>query len=78
VGPLRLVDRDYALLNDTGHFYSCLHYYASRATVEAQMAGAGIRLVDTFERSGRALAQGEDDSAEPWLLYAGVKPADAV
>ncbi len=76
VGPLRMVERDYALLNDTGHFYSCLHYYASRATVAAQMAGAGIRLVETFDRMGRTLRDGEDDSANPWLFYVGVKQAN--
>src|SRR6185312_13760500 len=32
-----------------------------------------IRLADTFDRSGRALAAGEDDSANPWLFYVGVK-----
>jgi SAM-dependent methyltransferase len=75
VGPLRMVERDYALLNDTGHFYSCLHYYASRATVEAQMAAAGIRLADTFDRAGRPLAEGADVSANPWLFYGGVRDA---
>jgi SAM-dependent methyltransferase len=73
VGPLRSVEAEYALLNDTGHFYSCLHYYASRATVGAQMGDAGLRLVDTFDRMGRALGDGEDDSASPWLFYAGIK-----
>jgi SAM-dependent methyltransferase len=75
VGPLRTVESEYALLNDPGHFYSCLHYYASRATVRAQLAAAGVQLADTFDRSGRALAEGEDDSANPWLFYVGVKQA---
>ncbi|HVW09151.1 MAG TPA: class I SAM-dependent methyltransferase [Bryobacteraceae bacterium] len=73
VGPMRTVGSEYALLNDTGHFYSCLHYYASRRTVAAQLAEAGFGLADTFDRSGRELAEGADDSADPWLFYAGIK-----
>ncbi len=73
VGPMRMVAGEYALLNDPGHFYSCLHYYASRVTVAAQLANAGLRLADTFDRSGRALAEGEDDSAHPWLFYTGIR-----
>ena len=41
----------------------------------AQMAGAGIRRADTFDRAGCALAAGADDSANPWLFYVGVKDA---
>jgi SAM-dependent methyltransferase len=77
VGPMRVVGGEYALLNDTGHFYSCLHYYASRVTVAAQMTNAGLQLADTFDRSGRALAEGADDSANPWLFYTGIKQSAA-
>jgi SAM-dependent methyltransferase len=69
VGPLRKTATDYALLNDPGHFYACLHYYAARPTVGAQLASAGLRLIEAYDISGRALSEFDDDSASPSLLY---------
>jgi SAM-dependent methyltransferase len=69
IGPLRTKTPDYALLNDTGHFYSCLHYYASRSTVNEQLAATGMRLMEVFDATGRALGETEDDSGNPWLFY---------
>ena len=69
VGKLRRVTADYALLNDEGHNYACLHYYARRATVNAQLAAAGFHVLDAFDCAGRALAEVADDSASPSLMY---------
>lgn len=69
VGKLRRTEADYSLLNDQGHDYACLHYYAARATVKAQLTDAGFRLIDVIERGGRSLPEGADDSASPNLLY---------
>jgi SAM-dependent methyltransferase len=69
VAPLRKTAADYAILNDSGHFYACLHYYAARPTVCAQLADAGLRLIDAFDIAGRALSESDDDSASPSLLY---------
>ena len=77
VAPLRTVGPEYALLNDTGHFYSCLHYYVSRQTVDSQLAAAGLRLVETFDGGGHSLSEAADDSDNPWLFYAAVKEATA-
>lgn len=67
VAPLRTVTPEYALLNDPGHFYACLHYYASRATVARQLERCGMRLMEAFERSGVSV---EGDAPEsPNLLY---------
>lgn len=67
VAPLRTVTPEYALLNDPGHFYACLHYYASRATVASQLELVGMRLIEAFDRSG---ASSEGDAKEsPNLLY---------
>jgi ubiquinone/menaquinone biosynthesis C-methylase UbiE len=73
VGPLRTKTPEYALLNDTGHFYSCLHYYVARSTVARQLSEAGMRLVEVFDGNGRAVAEEEDDSGNPWLFYIGQK-----
>jgi SAM-dependent methyltransferase len=71
IGPLRTRTAEYAVLNDTGHFYACLHYYAARSTVRAQLASAGIRQLDVFDASGRALLDADDDSENAWLFYVG-------
>jgi len=69
VGRMRTVAKEYALLNDPGHFYACLHYYCARPTVAAQLGERGFRLIDTFDRDGRALADSADDSHTPNVLY---------
>jgi SAM-dependent methyltransferase len=71
VGPLRKTTPEYALLNDTGHFYACLHYYVGRSTVSLQLANAGMRLLEVFDGSGRVLAETVDDSQSPWLFCVG-------
>jgi SAM-dependent methyltransferase len=69
VAPLRKTAADYAILNDPGHFYACLHYYAARPTVRAQLEDAGLRLIEAFDITGRLLRESDDDSASPSLLY---------
>ncbi|HLH40582.1 MAG TPA: class I SAM-dependent methyltransferase [Bryobacteraceae bacterium] len=69
IGPLRARTPEYALLNDPGHFYASLHYYAARATVHEQLERSGMRLVDVFDATGRVLAEADDDSENPWLFY---------
>jgi len=69
VAPLRQITPEYALVNDPGHHYACLHYYTSRSVVEAQMDGCGLRLIDAFDNRGEIAKEGEDDSESPHLLY---------
>jgi SAM-dependent methyltransferase len=69
VSPLRHVSPEYALLNDRGHFYACLHYYAPRSTVSRQLADRGLRLIEAFDPGGRVAPEGKDDSDYPSLLY---------
>ena len=69
VGPLRTTTPEYALLNDPGHFYACLHYYVARAKVNSQLAYAGMRLLEAFDVDGRVLPGNEDDSNNPSLFY---------
>jgi SAM-dependent methyltransferase len=71
VAPLRTTTPEYALLNDPGHFYACLHYYVARPTVSSQLAGAGMRLLDVFDTRGNVVVETDDDSENPWLLYVG-------
>ncbi len=69
VGPLRKITPDYALLNDPGHYYACLHYYVGRSTVNSQLMSVGLRLSEVFETQGRVAPEFQDDSDHPSLFY---------
>ena len=53
VAPLRTTTSEHSLLNDPGHRYACLHYYAARSTVRSHLANANLRHVEAFDTSGR-------------------------
>lgn len=69
VGRLRRKHSDYALLNDEGHHYACLHYYAARDNVARQLAAANFRLLEVLTVTGQTLDERADDSYSPSLLY---------
>jgi SAM-dependent methyltransferase len=69
VHRLRLIESDYALLNDSGHDYAALHYYVDRETQRLQLERAGFRVRDILDSFGRPLQDGDDDSESPSLLY---------
>jgi SAM-dependent methyltransferase len=75
VGRLRRTMPDYALLNDPGHFYACLHYYATRSTVNSQLTSAGMQLLEVFDCEGRVSPEGRDDSDDTSLLYVATRRA---
>jgi SAM-dependent methyltransferase len=74
VAPLRTATSEYALLNDPGHRYACLHYYAARSTVSSQLESAGLSCIDAFDRSGRPLVESADDSEISSILYVAERP----
>jgi SAM-dependent methyltransferase len=69
VGPSRARTPDYALLNDRGHLYACLHYYVTRSGAIAQLAAVGLGVLDVFDIEGNCMAPEADDSESPSLLY---------
>ena len=69
IRQLRMTTTEFALLNDPGHFYACLHYYAARPAVDRQLTAVGLSLIDVFDRRGSAVAGQDDDSENPSLLY---------
>jgi SAM-dependent methyltransferase len=69
VAPLRETKPEYALLNDPGHLYACLHYYVARSTVRAQLESCGMNLIDVFDRRGERSEETDDASESPSLLY---------
>ena len=66
---LRLVDGEYALLNDVGHDYAALHYYIDRGTQRRQLVRTGFLLRDVFDVFGLVVGDAGDDSASGSLLY---------
>jgi len=74
VAPLRTRTSDYALLNDPGHHYACLHYYAARSTVRSQLASTGLRYVEAFDRRGQLLVESADDGDTSSILYLAQRP----
>lgn len=60
---------DHAVLNDSAHDYSLLHYYISRDAQEAQLASHGFTLLECLAIDGGAVAPGELASDEPELHY---------
>jgi SAM-dependent methyltransferase len=76
VAPLRKTTADYALLNDLGHYYATLHYYAARSTVSSQLTSVGMQLIEVFDCLGRSTPEHIDDGDNPSLLYVAVRPAN--
>jgi ubiquinone/menaquinone biosynthesis C-methylase UbiE len=69
VAPSREITPDYALINDPGHFYACLHYYASRFTVEKQLEQHNLKVIDVFDRQGECPDDLDDAIESSSLLY---------
>jgi SAM-dependent methyltransferase len=66
---LRRQEEDYALLNDQGHDFACLHYYIDHATQRRQLAAAGFRVIDVLDNDGGSVAAGDAALESPWLMY---------
>jgi len=75
VAPLRRTTSEYALLNDPGHYYACLHYYVARSTVSSQLASVGLQLSDVFDTLGQVAPEAKDDSEHSSLLYVAKRAA---
>jgi SAM-dependent methyltransferase len=61
--------RDFAVVTDSGHEYTVLHYYIARATQRHQLADRGFTLLETIDPDGRSLADTDDDRGWSSLLY---------
>jgi SAM-dependent methyltransferase len=59
---------DHAVLNDSAHHSSLLHYYIGADAQRAQLAGLGFDTLDVLELDGTPVAAGESGSSL-WLHY---------
>jgi len=69
VGRLREQHSGYALLNDPGHDYACLHYYIDQATQRRQLGDLGFEVLDVFDADGRPLDAQQHGSDSSSLMY---------
>jgi ubiquinone/menaquinone biosynthesis C-methylase UbiE len=72
--PMLQVNPEYAVLNDPGHNFACLHYYVSRSVMGTQLSRVGLRLEDVFDSTGQEVSKGLDDCESPTLLYVCQRP----
>lgn len=59
----------YAILNDSAHDYSVLHYYITRDAQEKQLQENGFALLECTDLDGRAVDSGETAPQHPELHY---------
>jgi SAM-dependent methyltransferase len=69
IGPLRKIEKEFALLNDEGHDYACLHYYIDKHNQLRQLTRAGFTTVEVLDCDGQRLNQTDEASHSPWLMY---------
>jgi len=60
---------DYALFNDLGHDFACLHYYVDPGTQRAQLAREGFEVLEVLDEEGRVVPDGGTASDSTSLMY---------
>lgn len=60
LGPRQYRRDDHAVLNDSAHDYSLLHYYIGRDSQANQLADVGLELLEALEFDGRPVEAGQD------------------
>ncbi len=67
--PLHRSEEAYALFSDGGHDHACLHYYIEQSEQRRQLARAGFKTVDVFDREGRSLREADAAPESGSLIY---------
>ncbi|HEY2772385.1 MAG TPA: class I SAM-dependent methyltransferase [Solirubrobacteraceae bacterium] len=68
LGPLERREPGYAILNDSAHDYSFLHYYIRAPDQVRQLKEAGFELVECLDVDGGHVAA-DRGAGDPWLHY---------
>lgn len=66
---LREVHDDYALLDDCGHDFTLLHFYARQEYERKQLDTAGFEMIDVLDRTGNPVPAEDHARASPSLMY---------
>lgn len=72
----RQVAPKYAIINDPGHYFACLHYYITRAEMSSQLANSGFALKEVFDGLGKTIPDLADESGEPSFFYTAERLPD--
>lgn len=72
----REVTPQYAIVNDPGHYFACLHYYITRSEMSSQLASFGFALKDVLDGMGKTVPEPADESNEPCFLYTAERLPD--
>jgi SAM-dependent methyltransferase len=67
--PFEHEEEGHAILNDSTHDFSALHYYITRDAQERQLAAHGFRLLECLDLDGRSLGPREPAPDCPELHY---------
>lgn len=71
---LREVHEGYALLDDYGHDFTLLHFYAGQNYERKQLDMAGFETVDVLDRAGHSVTPDERAARSPDLMYVARRP----
>jgi SAM-dependent methyltransferase len=71
-----IVTSAYAVLNDCAHTYTLMTYYITRERQIDQLEQCGFRCLAQYDRAGRSLAPGDDDSGSSFIYYVAEPRAD--
>jgi SAM-dependent methyltransferase len=75
VRGLREIHPEYALLNDCGHSYGIIHYYAAPEIVVSQLRSSGFEISTIFDKQGHVVSEGFDTQGSSSLTYAAERLA---
>lgn len=75
LGPMQHREGDHAVVNDSAHHYSLLHYYIGRVGQERQLSELGLDLLDVLETAGPSVPPGEAGQSSS-LYYVATATAD--
>jgi SAM-dependent methyltransferase len=67
--PLEQEQSGYAILNDSAHDYSILHYYISRDDQARQLADQGFELLESLDLEGADVGAGDGAASSAELHY---------
>lgn len=67
--PLHEVHDDYALLDDYGHDFTLLHFYARQNYERKQLDTAGFETLDVLDRTGNPVSSEDHAPESPHLMY---------
>lgn len=70
---LQRADTDHAIINDSAHNYSLLHYYVLRDAQERKLNARGFELLECLDLDGRRVEAGEVAAQCAELHYVALK-----